>query len=292
MYRTLPYLGLFAAVALLQVFLFDNLTISIYLNPLVYIVFIALLPLDTPPAAVLGARTGAGRHDGLRHGRGGDQHDRHAADRLPAPDPGRHDLRPRQRPRRGHPLVGASGRTKAHHLPRGADARASRRILFAGGPFVDPTRSIRCCASSSARRYRRASSGSSPASSPPKSPCAYEKLREFHADAHPASHRPADLRADRRTAGLHPALRFALRRSGARQRAAPRRAVPAARRGLRPQRRISGAEPRMLRPDGHIERNRQTGLRHGPHVRRAGTFARPARTRTGQRADASGGRRG
>ena len=47
--------GLFAAAALLQVFLFDNLTISIYLNPLVYIVFIALLPLDTPPAAVLGA---------------------------------------------------------------------------------------------------------------------------------------------------------------------------------------------------------------------------------------------
>jgi hypothetical protein len=45
----------------------------------------------------------------------------------------------------------------------------------------------------------------------------------------------------------------------------------------------------MLRPDGHIERNRQTGLRHGPHVRRAGTFARPARTRTGQRADASAG---
>ena len=32
MYRTLPYLGLFAAVALLQVFLFDNLTISINLN--------------------------------------------------------------------------------------------------------------------------------------------------------------------------------------------------------------------------------------------------------------------
>ena len=31
MYRTLPYLGLFAAAALLQVFLFDNLTISIYL---------------------------------------------------------------------------------------------------------------------------------------------------------------------------------------------------------------------------------------------------------------------
>ena len=53
MYRTLPYLGLFAAAALLQVFLFDNLTISIYLNPLVYIVFIALLPLDTPPIVLL-----------------------------------------------------------------------------------------------------------------------------------------------------------------------------------------------------------------------------------------------
>ena len=54
MYRTLPYLGLFAAAVLLQVFL-NNLSISVYFNPLVYIVFIALLPLDTPPAAVLGA---------------------------------------------------------------------------------------------------------------------------------------------------------------------------------------------------------------------------------------------
>ena len=42
-------------MVLLQVFLFDNLSISIYLNPLVYVAFIALLPLDTPPAAVLGA---------------------------------------------------------------------------------------------------------------------------------------------------------------------------------------------------------------------------------------------
>ena len=54
MHRTLPYLGLFAAAVLLQVFLFDNLSISIYLNPLVYIVFIALLPLDTLPVVALG----------------------------------------------------------------------------------------------------------------------------------------------------------------------------------------------------------------------------------------------
>ena len=55
MYRTLPYFGLFAAAVLLQIFLFDNLSISVYFNPLVYIVFIALLPLETLPVAVLGA---------------------------------------------------------------------------------------------------------------------------------------------------------------------------------------------------------------------------------------------
>ena len=54
MYRTLPYLALFAATVLLQVFLFDNLSISVYLNPLVYIAFIVLLPLDTPPGLALG----------------------------------------------------------------------------------------------------------------------------------------------------------------------------------------------------------------------------------------------
>ena len=42
MYRTLPYFGLFAAAVLLQIFLFDNLSISVYFNPLVYIVFIAM----------------------------------------------------------------------------------------------------------------------------------------------------------------------------------------------------------------------------------------------------------
>lgn len=55
MYHTLPYLALFAATVLLQVFLFDNLSISVYLNPLVYIAFIVLLPLDTPPVVLLGA---------------------------------------------------------------------------------------------------------------------------------------------------------------------------------------------------------------------------------------------
>lgn len=53
MYRMVPYLLLFAATVLLQVFFFDNLSASIYLAPLVYIAFVALLPLDTPPAGVL-----------------------------------------------------------------------------------------------------------------------------------------------------------------------------------------------------------------------------------------------
>ena len=176
----------------------------------------------------------------------------------------------------GIPSLGASGRTKAHHLPRGADARASRRISFRWRPFRGPRRAPYAAA----HRRQHGGIGGLHLDHRPhlhrQNPRAHmKKLREFHADAHPASRRPADLRADRRTAGLHPALRFALRRSGARQRAARRRAVPAARRGLRPQRRISGAEPRMLRPNGHIERNRQTGLRHGPHVRRAGTFRAP-----------------
>ena len=40
MYRTVPYIVLFLILALLQIFLFDNLSISIYLCPLVYIGFI------------------------------------------------------------------------------------------------------------------------------------------------------------------------------------------------------------------------------------------------------------
>lgn len=60
MYRTLPYTILFAVTVLLQVFLFDNLSISIYFNPLIYIAFLALLPLDTPPVALLGAGLGLG----------------------------------------------------------------------------------------------------------------------------------------------------------------------------------------------------------------------------------------
>lgn len=53
MYRILPYTLLFLAVVLLQVFFFDNLLISIYLNPLIYVAFILLLPIDTPAWTML-----------------------------------------------------------------------------------------------------------------------------------------------------------------------------------------------------------------------------------------------
>lgn len=53
MYRTLPYLALFAATVLLQVFLFDNLSISVYCNPLIYVAFLVLLPMESKPVAVL-----------------------------------------------------------------------------------------------------------------------------------------------------------------------------------------------------------------------------------------------
>ncbi len=53
MYRILPYALLFAAVVLLQMFLFDNLLISSCLNPLIYIAFVLLLPIDTPAWAML-----------------------------------------------------------------------------------------------------------------------------------------------------------------------------------------------------------------------------------------------
>ena len=53
--RIFPYLGLFVSAVLLQIFLFDNLSISVYLNPLIYIVFIAMIPLDARPVTLLGA---------------------------------------------------------------------------------------------------------------------------------------------------------------------------------------------------------------------------------------------
>lgn len=54
MVRILSYTVLFVVTLLLQVFFFDNLALSVYLTPLIYITFIALLPMETPPVVMLG----------------------------------------------------------------------------------------------------------------------------------------------------------------------------------------------------------------------------------------------
>ena len=47
-------MGLFVvAVVVAQLFLFDSVRVSIYFNPLAYIAFVALLPLNMRPVAVL-----------------------------------------------------------------------------------------------------------------------------------------------------------------------------------------------------------------------------------------------
>ena len=53
MHRTAPYTLLFIILALLQIFLFNNLAISSFFCPLVYLVFLILLPLETPGIAML-----------------------------------------------------------------------------------------------------------------------------------------------------------------------------------------------------------------------------------------------
>lgn len=53
MHRRLLFFVLFAATQLLQAYLFNNLTLGVWFNPLVYVAFVALLPLETPHGLVL-----------------------------------------------------------------------------------------------------------------------------------------------------------------------------------------------------------------------------------------------
>lgn len=54
MRKIIEYALLFVVLVLLQIFLFSNLELSVYLNPLIYIAFIILLPIETIPVLVLG----------------------------------------------------------------------------------------------------------------------------------------------------------------------------------------------------------------------------------------------
>lgn len=49
MQKNLIYAGAFLALVLLQIFLIDNISLSVYFHPLIYVAFIILLPLDTKP---------------------------------------------------------------------------------------------------------------------------------------------------------------------------------------------------------------------------------------------------
>lgn len=53
MHRFIEYGIFFLALLLLQVFLFNNLNLSVYVNPLVYVAFIMLLPMEMKPVWVL-----------------------------------------------------------------------------------------------------------------------------------------------------------------------------------------------------------------------------------------------
>ena len=55
MHRFIPYTILFAATLLVQIFLLDHLTISLYFAPMVYLTFVLMLPLDTPGIGLLAA---------------------------------------------------------------------------------------------------------------------------------------------------------------------------------------------------------------------------------------------
>lgn len=55
MYRLLPYTVLFALTMFVQIFLFDNLSISVYFAPMVYLALVLLLPLDVPHIGLLAA---------------------------------------------------------------------------------------------------------------------------------------------------------------------------------------------------------------------------------------------
>jgi hypothetical protein len=50
MQKILTYAGAFILLMVLQIFLIDNISLSIYFHPLIYVAFIILLPLNTKPA--------------------------------------------------------------------------------------------------------------------------------------------------------------------------------------------------------------------------------------------------
>lgn len=53
MQKSLLYIAAFVVLVLLQIFLIDNIALSVYFHPLVYVAFVIMLPLDMKPVWVL-----------------------------------------------------------------------------------------------------------------------------------------------------------------------------------------------------------------------------------------------
>lgn len=60
MHRIPAYIILFLMLALIQIFLLNNLMAGAFFCPLIYVAFIILLPLDTPPIVMLGCALAMG----------------------------------------------------------------------------------------------------------------------------------------------------------------------------------------------------------------------------------------
>lgn len=71
MQKYLSYAGVFLTLVLLQIFLIDNISLSVYFHPLVYVAFIILLPLDTRPVWVVLLSAAMGLTIDLLTGMGG-----------------------------------------------------------------------------------------------------------------------------------------------------------------------------------------------------------------------------
>lgn len=53
MQKNLLYVGAFIILVLLQIFLLDNISLSLFFHPMIYIAFVIMLPLDYKPLWVL-----------------------------------------------------------------------------------------------------------------------------------------------------------------------------------------------------------------------------------------------
>lgn len=65
------YILLFLTAAALQLFVFDTVNLGTYVNPLVYVAFVLLLPMNAPAIAVLAAGFGLGVFMDIFTGTGG-----------------------------------------------------------------------------------------------------------------------------------------------------------------------------------------------------------------------------